>query len=45
VMTACRSVGPNELTSCSVVGVADGKGVGCVSDFGPICAIDAGTGD
>ena len=36
-MTACRSVGPNELTKSSVVGVADGEAAGTAGDFDGAC--------
>ena len=28
-----------------MVGVADGEGVGCAGDFGPVCAAGVGAGD
>ena len=32
-MTACRSAGPNELTTSSVVGAIDGEAAGSTGDF------------
>src|SRR6185503_14912222 len=45
VINACRSAGPNESTSSSTVGVADGEGIGCAGNFAPVCASDGGDGD
>src|SRR6516225_8196284 len=45
VINACKSAGPNESTSSSIVGVAEGEGIGCAAIFGPNCAGDVGAGD
>ena len=52
-MAACRSAGPNELTTSSVVGDADGELAGATDDFetiwdavpGEFCAGNFGVGD
>jgi hypothetical protein len=52
-MTACRSAGPNELTTSSVVGDADGELAGAAGGFetvcgavpGEVCAGNFGVGD
>lgn len=38
-MTACRSVGPNELTKSCVVGVADGDAAGSAGDLAGVCGV------
>jgi hypothetical protein len=37
-MAACRSAGPNELTTSSVVGAIDGEASGIPGDFDGLCS-------
>ena len=39
VMTACKSAAPNELINSSVVGVAEGDGVGVGEDWAGVGAL------